>query len=567
MSSSRAPLLATAAAAAAAAAAYVLWRRARGPIGLHALRAKLATAFAATDSDGRAWLEVLSSAAALPLDSSGFADALDASEPLRGFRARFHIPPHGVGGQQAYMAGNSLGLMPRDAPTAVQREMDKWASRGVSGHFEGALPWAKCEDALPPLLAELVGAKDATLEVAAMNSLTVNLHLLMAAFYKPTAGRAHIIIEADAFPSDRYAVASQIRHHGLDPDTWLVEVQPRRADGLLHTADILAAIEKHEGTLALVLLGGVNYLSGQVLEMATIARHMCELNARRAAAGAPPIPFGLDLAHAVGNVPLQLHDWGVDFAAWCSYKYLNSGAGCLSALFVHEKHAHDDAVYPRLAGWWGVPLATRFVMAHAFEAAAGASAFGVSNVNPLLVACVHASLSLFRDAGGIAKLRRKSLLLTAYLEALLRSRGLLLSGPAASGAAKADAASGASGASGTSGASGASGGKNGSSSSSSSSSPPGGSGGARRGRPKATLRLLTPAEPSRRGCQLSLRVIPSAAASGPPLTMRALEKAMHAKGVVGDSREPDVMRLAPVPLYNSFGDVRKVVDALEACLA
>ena len=276
----------------------MLWRRldpwrTRPPA---QLRARLAAFTAATDTDGHAWLSILSSAAELPLDSDEFAAAVDAAHPLRGLRARFHIPPHGAG-ELAYMAGNSLGLMPRSATDAIKVETDKWAALGVGGHFTGELPWASCEDALPPLLADLVGAKDPALELGAMNSLTVNLHLLMSAFYRPSAGRAAILYEADAFPSDRYAVASQVRHHGRDPATWLIEVQPRPSDGLLHTADILAAIDANAHRLALVLLGGVNYLSGQVLDMAAIASHMSALNARRAAANEPTIPFGLDLAH------------------------------------------------------------------------------------------------------------------------------------------------------------------------------------------------------------------------------------------------------------------------------
>ena len=513
-------LAAAAATATLGAAAYYLYKR---YINLppHALKAKLAAFAASTDVDGKAWLDILSTAASLPLDSPAFAGAVDTAAPS--LRAEFHVPPHGaLGDEQAYMAGNSLGLMPKSSSSLVQGVLSNWKRLGVGGHFEGELAWAKCEDTLPPLFAELVGAKDAALEIGAMNSLTVNLHLLMAAFYKPSKGRAAILIEADAFPSDRYAVGSQIRHHGFAVEDEMIEVQPRSSDSLLHTADILGAIDKNAHRLALVLLGGVNYLTGQVLDMPAISAHMYSLNQARKAKGQPPILYGLDLAHAVGNVPLALHDWKVDFAAWCSYKYLNSGAGCLSALFVHSDHAYDDAFFPRLAGWWGVPLKTRFIMAHGYECAAGAPAFGVSNVNPLMVACVLASLRLFEKAGGVSKLRRRSLLLTAYLEALLASRGLLVSASAPSSTKKAL---------------------------------------------KATLRLLTPSDPSRRGCQLSLKVTPVAEHSGPPLTMKALEKALHEKGVVVDSREPDVIRAAPTPLYNSFGDVRKVVDALEACLA
>ena len=270
------PVIAAAAAATAAAAAYFLWCKTKDPRNLHALRAKLANAFAASDGDGRAWLDVLASAAELPLDSDAFAAGVDASEPLRAFRSQFHIPPDGSG-QQAYMAGNSLGLMPKDTQTVVQGELDKWARHGVGGHFLGELPWASCEDALPPLLAELVGAKDASLEIGAMNSLTVNLHLLMAAFYRPSAGRGAILIEADAFPSDRYAVGSQIRHHGGDPATDLIEVQPRKADCLLHALCRLAAATREPATAA----------DARVQQLCAPLAHALRLAAAAAVAAAP----------------------------------------------------------------------------------------------------------------------------------------------------------------------------------------------------------------------------------------------------------------------------------------
>ena len=454
------------------------------------------------------------------LDLAEIAAALDAADPLVSLRGQFHIPPG-----EAYFAGNSLGLEPKGTSTLVRTELDKWAGRGVMGHFEGELPWATCEDALPRLLAPLVGADDAELEVGAMNSLTVNLHLLMAAFYRPSAGRAAILIEAGAFPSDRYAVGSQIAHHGFDPSAEMIEVAPRASDGLLHTADILATIDAHRERLALVLLGGVNYLTGQVLDMGALAQHMASLNDAARATKRPPIPFGLDLAHAIGNVPLRLHAWRVDFAAWCSYKYLNSGAGCLAGLFVHADHADDSATYPRLSGWWSVPFAKRFEMAHAYDEARGARAFGVSNVNPLMVACVLASLRVFEAAGGIAPLRAKSLLLTGFLEALLRHRGLLVEDGAAPRV------------------------------------PPG---------RKAVLQLVTPHAPQRRGCQLSLRVCPGEAGgqgASSAFTMRALEQALRDRGTVGDAREPDILRISPAPLYNSFGDVLRAVDALESALA
>jgi len=512
--------------AAAAAIYYVAFLRRRCKPPTAALVAALEEYEASGDEDVK-WLCRLESAAGHPLVSAEFAAMVDAAAAT--YRHNFHIPPDDAnGGEQAYFAGNSLGLQPKGTAAYVEGELTKWAGRGVMGHFEGLLPWATCEDVLAAPLAELVGAKPelAELEVGAMNSLTVNLHMLMAAFYRPTDGRAAIIIEAGAFPSDRYAVGSQIKHHGRDPAEWLIEVQPR-ADGLLHTEDILATIDANRGRLALVLLGGVNYLTGQVLDMPAIAAYMKQLNAEAKACGLPPTPFGLDLAHAVGNVPLALHDWHVDFAAWCTYKYLNAGAGCLAGLFVHECHAADSHVHPRLSGWWGVPFSKRFVMAHQYDEAAGARGFGVSNVNPLLVASVYGSLEVFKKAGGIKTLRRKSILLTGYLEALLQQSGLLVQ-PKGNGSV--------------------------------------GGGG-------TTLHLVTPSDPKQRGCQLSLRVIPatrppaaSSAPMAPPLTMRALEEALRERGVVGDAREPDVVRISPAPLYNSFTDVWRAVEALKDVL-
>ncbi|EOD18433.1 kynureninase [Emiliania huxleyi CCMP1516] len=462
--------------------------------------------------DVGSYLREISEVNGAALASAACARALDAASTFSA-RSHFAIPPHrpsaasdGGGGEaepSVYLTGHSLGLQPRSAQGAVMCELTKWAERGVAGHFEGELPWASCEEAVVPLLGELVGAADATLEVAAMNSLTVNLHLLMAAFYRPSAGRAGILIEAGAFPSDRYAVASQVRHHGHDPAEWLTEVAPREESGLLSTHDLLAAIDTLQDSLALAIARGVR-----------------RINSSRAARSEPPILLGLDLAHAAGNVPLSLHDWGVDFAAWCTYKYLNAGAGCLGAIFVHSRHAADDgALCPalrRLTGWWGVPHAPgpRFEMRrgrlegpsarrdgapasheplrrrHGFDAAPGAAGFACSNVNPLMPA--------------------------GYLELLLHEEELTV--PRA--AAQAQPA-------------------------------------------RCGIRIITPADPRRRGCQLSLR---AESGSGPPGAMRELEAALLSRGVVVDAREPDIVRAAPVPLYNSYEDVRvfvlRLADAL-----
>jgi kynureninase len=334
-------------------------------------------------------------------------------------RGDFHIPPdEATGGEQAYFAGNSLGLQPKGTAAVVKAELAKWAGRGVMGHFEGLLPWATCEDALAAPLAEIIGVPPelASLEVGAMNSLTVNLHLLMCAFYRPSEGRAAILIEAGAFPSDRYAVGSQIRHHGRDPAQWLIEVHPRASDGLLHTEDIISAIEANAGRLALVLLGGVNYLTGQVLDMAALSAHMHARNLAARADGRPIIPFGLDLAHAVGNVPLLLHEWQVDFAAWCSYKYLNSSPGGVAGLYVHERH-HGPETF-RLAGWWGHDKASRFKMPPEFVPERSAESWQWSNAPVLSMAAQRAALDVF-DRADLDAYRAKSLEMTDVLLGLL----------------------------------------------------------------------------------------------------------------------------------------------------
>ncbi len=450
------------------------------------------------------------------------ASQLDNDDPLAPLKELFLPYPTRC---QVYLAGHSLGLMPASTPAAVKEQLDKWQASGVRGHFEQPLPWAQCEEALTPLLGDLVGAARPEIEVAAMNSLTVNLHLLMAAFYRPSAGRAAILIEAGAFPSDRYAVASQIKHHGYPVPQNLIEVRPASADGVFTEAELTGAIRAHSSRLCLVLLGGVNYLTGQVLPMRAIARCVAELNAGLtapappASAAAPPqggrpILLGYDLAHAVGNVPVSLHEWGVDFGAWCSYKYLNGGAGAIGGIFVHERHAVDVDEYPRLAGWWGVPHAPgpRFEMRHAFEPADGAPGFACSNANPLAVACLLESLRTFERAGGIRATREKSVKLTAYLDSLLRAE--------------------------------------------TSKQITDGWG----------VRIVTPNRADERGAQLSLRVLAPAGAVAPPGSMRELERILQERGVVCDAREPDIVRVALVPLYNSFRDAAVFASELGRAL-
>ncbi|MCD9032895.1 kynureninase [Luteimonas sp. Y-2-2-4F] len=402
--------------------------------------------------------------------SEDHARALDAGDPLAALRAGFHVPLH-EGREQAYFCGNSLGLQPRDARAHVEEVLEKWAHEAVEGHFRGQAQWMPYHELVAAPLADVVGAERE--EVVAMNSLTANLHFLMVSFYRPTAERPAILIEAGAFPSDRYAVESQIRFHGFDPATDLIELAPDAPGGTVSMAAIEQAIERHGPRLALVLWPGVQYRTGQAFDVAGIAR-------LAHAAGAVA---GFDLAHAVGNLPLRLHDAGADFAVWCHYKYLNAGPGAVAGAFVHARHAHTDR--PRFAGWWGHEAATRFRMGPRFAPTPGAEGWQLSNPPILGLAPLRASLELFGRAG-MAALRARSERLTGYLEALVR------------------------------------------------------------GHLDDVLEILTPAE---RGCQLSLRVRAGREAG------RALFEHLAADGVLGDWREPDVIRISPAPLYNHHADV------------
>lgn len=410
--------------------------------------------------------------------------ALDAADPLAGFRNEFRFPdaPSGTG-SAVYLCGNSLGLQPRQAETEVARVLADWERLAVLGHHGGGADWMTYHDRLAPSLASLVGAQAS--EVVAMNSLTVNLHLLLATFYRPTRGRAVILCERGAFPSDRYALVSQLRWHGLDERNALVEVGPRPGEDLLHTEDIVAAIRKLGPRLALVLLPGVQYLTGQVLDASALVGAARDTGA----------VVGLDLAHSIGNTPLSLHDWGADFAVWCSYKYLNGGPGATAGAFVHARH--HAAGLPRLAGWWGNDLDTRFEFSPEFRPAAGAAGWQVSNGPILGMAPLKAALAQF-DAAGLPALCARSRRLTGYLESLLDHRL------------------------------------------------------------GDRLRIITPRDPAARGAQLSLSM------PGGPEAGRATFKRLLAAGVVGDWREPDVIRLAPAPLYNSFADCWHAVEALAA---
>lgn len=415
------------------------------------------------------------------------ARRLDREDPLTRFRGQFHIPKSADGQDEIYLCGNSLGLQPKRTAEYVGEFLRDWAAMGVRGHFEGKHPWLPYHELLTEGLAALVGAEPH--EVVTMNSLTVNLHLMMVTFYRPSATRFKILIEDHAFPSDAYAVASQIRHHGLDPAKGLVTIKPRPGEELIRDEDLFTLIEGEGESLALILLPGVQYYTGQVLPMAEIAR-------RGHGVGAV---VGVDLAHAIGNTVLEMHGWGVDFAVWCSYKYLNSGAGSVGGCFVHERHTRNTSL-PRFAGWWGHDKATRFHMGPDFHAIPTVEGWQLSNPPILSLAAIRASLDVFMEAGGMKALRAKSEKLTGYLEWFL----------------KAECGN--------------------------------------------HVTILTPTEPACRGCQLSLSVR-SNQYSGKEVHQR-----LEAAGVACDWREPDVIRVAPTPLYNNFEDVYRFVHLLKGLL-
>lgn len=420
----------------------------------------------------------------MALNGQDEAEALarDAADPLAPFRGEFLVPPHGKG-EQVYLCGNSLGLQPRATRQALLDELDDWRDLAVEAHFRGRHPWMPYHVEVRDHLAELVGAQPG--EVVAMNSLSVNLHLMMVSFYRPTAQRPAILIEQGAFPSDRYAVESQIRFHGFDPAEALIELAPDEPGGTLSFDAIARALDTHGPRIALVLLPGVQYLTGQVLDL----RAITELAHRKGCV------VGFDLAHAVGNVPVNLHDSHADFAVWCHYKYVNSGPGAVAGCFVHERHALTPR--PRFAGWWGHDQATRFHMGPQFAPTPGAEGWQLSNPPILALAPLRVSLEIFHRAG-LGRLRDKSRDLTGWLAQLIqRELGDVLD-------------------------------------------------------------ILTPAAPERRGCQLSLRM------QGPRDAGRALFEHLAAQGIVGDWREPDVIRVAPTPLYNRYSDALRFVIAVAA---
>ena len=404
-----------------------------------------------------------------------FAAKLDETDPLRAFKKHFHFPNfhhHPV----RYFTGNSLGLQPVKAKTYLIEELEDWAKFGVEGHFHARRPWFSYHEQLTEKVAKIVGAKP--LEVVVTHSLTTNLHLLMVSFYQPIGKRTKILCEAKAFPSDQYALESQVKFHGLSPEVDLIEVAPRSGEQLIREEDILSKIYELGDTLALVMIGGVNYYTGQLFDMAAITKAGHEVGAF----------VGFDLAHAAGNVTLSLHDWDVDFAAWCGYKYLNSSPGGVSGMFVHERHAENNNL-PRFAGWWGHDKNTRFLMEPGFQPMKGAEGWQLSNAPVLGMAAHLASLELFEEAG-MDRIGQKRDMLTAFLEFVIDDISV-------------------------------------------------------RNADRVNFELITPRDKTKRGSQLSIM----AKGQG-----KALFDALTAEGVVADWREPNVIRVAPVPLYNTFED-------------
>ncbi|MBU2950293.1 kynureninase [Tamlana agarivorans] len=407
----------------------------------------------------------------------------DETDDLKSFRNQFHIPQDALGNDLIYMTGNSLGLQPKQTKNYVNQELEDWANLGVEGHTTGKTPWLPYHEFLTESMAKVVGAKP--IEVVVMNTLTANLHFMMVSFYQPTKTRYKILIESDAFPSDKYAVESQLRHHGFDDKESLILWQPRENEALIRYEDLETILEKEGDSIALILIGGVNYYTGQFFDLKRIA----ELGHKSGC------KVGFDCAHAAGNTALNLHDSGADFAAWCTYKYLNSGPGSLAGCFVHERHAHNKNLN-RFTGWWSHNKNTRFNMRDDFDQIPGAEGWQLSNPPILSMAAIKASLDLFESVG-MEKLLKKSKKLTSYFEFLLNQLG------------------------------------------------------------EETIRIITPSNPDERGCQLSIQV-------------RNADKSLHDKltgaGVISDWREPDVIRCAPTPFYNSFKDVYLLVEKLKTIL-
>jgi len=412
-----------------------------------------------------------------------YAKQQDLLDELSNYRNQFHIPKDKHGNELIYMTGNSLGLQPKSTKSYINQELEDWANLGVEGHTEAKNPWLPYHEYLTKSMANIVGAKP--IEVVVMNTLTANLHFMMVSFYQPTKTRYKIVIESDAFPSDKYAVESQLRHHGFDDKEGLILWKPREGEELLHYEDLEAILESHGDEIALIMIGGVNYYTGQYFDLKRITelghKHNCIV--------------GFDCAHGAGNVELNLHDSSADFAVWCTYKYLNSGPGSLAGCFVHERHAYNKNLN-RFTGWWSHNKQTRFNMRHEFDVLPGAEGWQLSNPPILSMAAIKASLDIFNEVG-IKKLTKKSKKLTGYFEFLITKLN------------------------------------------------------------NQDIKIITPSDSDERGCQLSIQV-------------KNANKTLHDKltdaGVISDWREPDVIRCAPVPLYNSFEDVYKMVEKLKDML-
>ncbi len=416
-------------------------------------------------------------------NSLEYAKKQDAQDPLASFRNKFHLPKNSEGETLVYLCGNSLGLQPKITSEYIKEELNDWANLGVEGHVEGNHPWLPYHEFLTANMAKIVGAKPS--EVVVMNTLTTNLHLMMVSFYQPTKTKYKIVIESDAFPSDKYAVESQLKFHGIDPKDGLILWKPRKGEELCRFEDLEEIVNTQGSEIALLMIGSTNYYTGQLFPLKKITelghRHGCMV--------------GFDLAHGAGNIQPNLHENGADFAVWCTYKYLNSGPGSLGGCFVHQRHANNKTLN-RFVGWWGHNKDTRFNMRHEFDALPGAEGWQLSNPPILSMAAIRASLDTFAEAG-FENIREKSKKLTAYLEFLLDDM-------------KNDA-----------------------------------------------INVITPRNPEERGCQLSIQV-------------KNADKNLHTKlteaGVISDWREPDVIRVAPAPLYNSFEDVYRFSEKLKAVL-
>ncbi len=415
-----------------------------------------------------------------------FAKDSDAKDPLKDFRKKFFIPQH-EGRDCIYLTGNSLGLQAKTTCKYVQQELDDWAKLGVEGHFHAKNPWLPYHEIFPKQLSKIIGCNEE--EVVVMNQLTVNLHLLMVSFYRPTKKRFKIICETKAFPSDQYAFETQARYHGFDPAEAVVEAVPREGEHTLRTEDIISLIKQHGESVAVVLFGGVNYYTGQLFDMKTITD----------AAHAVGAYAGFDLAHAAGNVELQLHDWNVDFACWCSYKYLNSGPGGVAGAYIHEKHIANKDL-PRFAGWWGYTKETRFRMEKGFEAIPTAEGWQLSNAPVLSMAAHKASLDIFEEAG-MDRLHQKRRSLSAYLHFILKEINSR--------------------------------------------------------QKEKVVEIITPSNEGERGCQVSMLMLKRG---------REIFNELTKQGVIADWREPNVIRVAPVPLYNSFEDAWRFGQIVENTL-